>query len=154
MSCDTCVVTLPNARALRWGALLAFVGLFFMHGASASAAEAHCGGSFSPGHMHSNSPHEAMVAPVDLLATLKSPIPSQTPTLEAAALGAPITSLADHVGELCVAILLAGFLILTLTRVRSSFGAQLEATRDAHSAANDARPPPRLIRTMLSIWRN
>jgi len=134
--------------------LLAFLGLFSMHGASASAAEDHCGGSSIAGHAHPSSTGEVMASAGLLAAGMDSVAHSRTPTIAAASLGVPLAPMNDHVGDVCVAILLAGFLIILLGRIRSSFWAVPAATCDVQSSAIQARPPPTLLRSMLSIWRH
>lgn len=135
---------------LRWGALLAFLGLFFMHGASASAAQAHCGGALLAGHTHqaSATTHEGGDSQGSLI------VASAAPTMSIASLGAPVIPAEANAGQICVAILLTGLLIFLLGRTRSRLTSTILRPVPGGPMALDEPPPPQLTQSMLSIWRN
>lgn len=140
---------MTRTRVLRWGALVAFLGLFFMHGATASASEQHCGGSAVAGHVHSagHTAHDAMAG------MQGSGESGSSATLEAS-LGAPVSTPAGHVGDLCVAILLVGLFAFLIRGTRRTFTPITSSLTSPPVRLDEARPPPRPSPTMLSVWRN
>jgi hypothetical protein len=132
------------------GSVIAFFGLFFMHGATASAAEVHCA-ALSPillGHevsaAHSNT---GEIGPASSDAT-------ESPALAMASTGVADGLHSEHAGGLCVAILLTGLMAFLISRVRAQFRVSVAGIHESAMPVNGARPPPGPQRTMLSIWRN
>lgn|GEM_PF-6300504 len=129
--------------AVTWGAFVALLGIFMMHGASASAAPGHCGDVRVMGHVHATPSvgHQSSVGTQD-----------QTPAL--ASIGVPLPRQAGDVGGLCVAILMAGVLVLLSHRAATTFDSQGSRRLVGTATAFVARAPPGPRRSELSIWRN
>lgn len=130
-----------NRRPLsRWLAGLAVVvGLFAMHGLTATTASAavHCGGM--PTHAH------AQGEPAELT-ELAGPATLTT-------MGVSTTGLdGGHAGALCVATLLAGLVIAALIRRERRPAPMQVRGADTSRPSRGVRAPP--DRADLSVWRN
>lgn len=135
---------------MRWGALVAFLGLFLMHGATASAAESHCGGSALPAHAHTQSSAGHVTGTPD--AVIGEQVMSRENVTATA--GIPIDLASDQGGGLCIAILLTGLFAFLVGRARRSFGPAHIRSSALPISASGARPPPRPLLSMLSMWRH
>lgn len=127
-----------NRRPLtRWLAGMAVViGLFAMHGltATTASAAAHCGGIPT----HSSAEHHAE--------ELGAPGPLVTMGVDAAGLDA------GHAGALCVAILLMGVVLALMARNgRRPAPLRIDSRHGARPSRGVRAPPDRAD---LSVWRN
>jgi hypothetical protein len=131
--------------------VLAFLGIFFMHGATASASEEHCGGSAMSGHVHEvgHPAHGAMAG-----MRPSSQVANHEATRLEASIGVPSSIAPDHAGDLCVAILLAGLLAFLIHGARRAFAPAAPARGATPLRLDDSRPPPRPSLSMLSVWRH
>ena len=112
------------------------IGLFAMHGltATTASAAAHCGGIPT----HSSAEHHAE--------ELGAPGPLVTMGVDAAGLDA------GHAGALCVAILLMGVVLALMARNGRRPAPLRIDRRDGPRPSRGVRAPP--DRADLSVWRN
>lgn len=141
--CQTGAVRFRHRSEIKWGAVIALLGLFIMHGATASAAPAHCGGESAVGHVHS------------VAAIVHDPRAGMSATnLQMSSVGVPLPAQDGGAGGFCVAVLVVGFLALLTRGALISLGAGTSSRPICASAPPLQRAPPAPTRSELSIWRN
>lgn len=137
---------------VRWLAGIAVVlGLFAMHGltATTASAAAHCGAL--PSHAATGH-HEASAAASHDHAT-HDVAPLGLAKQSVTTMGVDLSGLeAGHAGVLCVAILIAGLILAALMRAERNPVRVGIRSRDAVRPSRGVRAPP--DRAELSVWRN
>jgi len=122
---------------------MALLGLFMMHGATASAAPSHCGGHSAVSHIHQSSLDE-----------LRQSTHVANPRLQTASLTPSMPAHSEDAGGICVAILIVGVLALLSHRAITTMEVRGSPRLRGTPSVFIARPPPAPRRSELSIWRN
>jgi hypothetical protein len=130
---------------LRWLLMAAAViGLFAMHGLSATTASAMSDCGEVP-HTHAASAH--------VMATMADTAAAQAP-IAVTSMGLSTLGDASNAGMSCLAILLIGFLAFLVARRTGIWVTPAQAGLQRSDSRSGGRAPPGPEQAELSVWRN